>query len=1299
MVVGCLYTSGPDVSFSWRESAGGEWKEMKRMTDKGDDSSPLVKGYSFWYVPPRTKAQAVRIEGMVPEDRVRDKNGKYSGKLGSLYLFPEPVVNVAPLGTPFAKTNPRRSGRLTDGRVNANDVWKSESNGKPISKANPTFAGVAWAQPATFSAIGLDFPLFDAVDVQVCTAKPSVHPKDAAEKDWRTVRSASGLRNGYPTSMRTTWIDLGEKVTTRGLRLRITAPSSKRGNHPHIVHHSEGGTVAQLDEIFVLAAPDDAKALRQSLHADEEPYGIDVPFEMPFDGLASLVLETKDGRRVRNLIHARPFKAGRNFVKWDGSDDLGRDVDAAEHGLYSIPCRPVEPGDYVVKGVAVKPVKPIYEGSIYWSGSTPWSLPDHTGGWLANHSGPLAAAFLKGRDGAEDSVALGANVTEGPDGLAFVTLDGRKTDGRRWVGGAWSCASFLAADNGENPIARHRIYVGGLGCRNGMEELELRVTAIVGTGEEKLAKFPLGLRADNVQAGGLAAQNGVLAIAFRTANEVLVTNLVSKAWSRIPVDSPRGIVFTGPDEFAVLSGRSLVKMSVSGKGAPRPVVTGGLEDPFGLAMDGQGNFYVTDRGESHQLKVFSPSGRPVRTIGHPGPLAIGKYDELHMNNPAGVCVDSRGHAWVAEGNFAPKRVAVWNVADGTLVRAFYGPPKYGAGGTFDTRDEHLFYYDEGNTLLEFAVDVPKQSWKLARVLARRDPKYRIEPRSAPPQRTVYLKTPVGERRFLTNAWNSNPISGNETVSLFTIENDELQFVTTVKAPEGERFVGCCILDDGTLTIACRMGEKKVRGKSVYVLPDFDGKGNPSYDLAKAVTVFDGTRPSASSGGNQLVRDAKGNWFLTAGAGDLPRHSVSGGTTGNAAWAIPNMWPGLHAGHHAPREDTKERLTAPTRLLGPAIPVDGTDLSLVALNGNHGEIFLLTSEGVLFETVFKDCRFGRRWAFPDARVGRDLSDVSPCDEHFWPTINRFSDGSFHLIAGKDSCSVVRLENLDSLTRLKPGSVRVTASALGEIAAERERREQARKAREGTGRFVLTVGSKAPVLDGRLEDWVGDSFVSIENRGSAAYFNANSKPYDVRGALRSDGETLFAAWKAEGVKNLADNSGENRELLFKTGGGCDLMLGIGDGVRILAALVPGERDRKGVLKSRKPLVMMYEKKVPGTKAADRVPFTSPVMTVTFDRVRDITSRVKFAAARDGSGFELGIPLSLLGLDLRKTGALKGDIGVLRGADGMTLSRSYWSNKATAIVSDVPSEADLRPACWGDIHVEKVQDEELEIEELDE
>ncbi len=74
------------------------------------------------------------------------------------------------------------------------------------------------------------------------------------------------------------------------------------------------------------------------------------------------------------------------------------------------------------------------------------------------------------------------------------------------------------------------------------------------------------------------------------------------------------------------------------------------------------------------------------------------------------------------------------------------------------------------------------------------------------------------------------------------------------------------------------------------------------------------------------------------------------------------------------------------------------------------------------------------------------------------------------------------------------------------------------------------------------------------------------------------------------------------------------------------------------------------------------------------------------KDGNGklksanYEISVPLSVLGLTPAPGLALRGDIGILRGNGFQTTQRVYWSNKATGITADVPSEAELTPQLWG-------------------
>jgi hypothetical protein len=63
-----------------------------------------------------------------------------------------------------------------------------------------------------------------------------------------------------------------------------------------------------------------------------------------------------------------------------------------------------------------------------------------------------------------------------------------------------------------------------------------------------------------------------------------------------------------------------------------------------------------------------------------------------------------------------------------------------------------------------------------------------------------------------------------------------------------------------------------------------------------------------------------------------------------------------------------------------------------------------------------------------------------------------------------------------------------------------------------------------------------------------------------------------------------------------------------------------------------------------------------------------------------YEFSVPLKTLGLKGADGEMLRGDVGVLRGNGFETLHRAYWSNKASGLVSDLPSEAELTPRLWG-------------------
>ena len=71
-------------------------------------------------------------------------------------------------------------------------------------------------------------------------------------------------------------------------------------------------------------------------------------------------------------------------------------------------------------------------------------------------------------------------------------------------------------------------------------------------------------------------------------------------------------------------------------------------------------------------------------------------------------------------------MSIWK-ADGTFIKALYGPEKYGGGGTLDPRDKTRFYYDENGFGVEFALDWEKGTSKVKNVYWRRDPSTNLEP--------------------------------------------------------------------------------------------------------------------------------------------------------------------------------------------------------------------------------------------------------------------------------------------------------------------------------------------------------------------------------------------------------------------------------------------------------------------------------------------------------------------------------------------------------------------------------------------
>ena len=590
----------------------------------------------------------------------------------------------------------------------------------------------------------------------------------------------------YPLSLGPNWLDFGRTIETRALRLRITEPMTLPARHPHMEGKSNGGRRVWLGELMALTPLGNAPLLTAELPRTdaETPPPIAVQFHLPEPALVTLVIEDEQGRRVRNLVSEMPYPAGDNVAWWDGSDDLLRDVDAARHGLYHIPARFVAPGKYTVRGLWRKPLGLRFEQSVYSAGHPAWETADKTGCWMTNHTPPTSVACVPGnrtQDG-QPLVFLGAYVAEGGHGLQWLHEDGTKLGGQGWIGGNWTGAPTLAVDLGTNAISEHLCYAasvweGELRLTAKSTDLQDRPVLKLQLGDDPpLDKYPAGSqRPANLEGfdGGdrryvlasIAAHDGQIVCSLIRQSELLVVDARSgKVTQKVSVENPRGMAFDRDGHLLVLSGTKLVRFAppieTASAGPPETIVGNGLEDPRQVALDADGNIYISDRGKSQQIKVFSPAGKLLRAIGKAGEPTTGAYDPLHMNNPNGLGIDSQRRVWVAEDDFHPKRVSLWT-PEGKLVRAFYGPGEYGGGGVLDPMDKNRFFY-KGQ---EFLLDWQHGTDKLVRVFFRPSPLFESHYGPYSPDTPLYPPEQQGHRYF-TSCYTHVPTGGDNVSFLW-----------------------------------------------------------------------------------------------------------------------------------------------------------------------------------------------------------------------------------------------------------------------------------------------------------------------------------------------------------------------------------------------------------------------------------------------------------------------------------------------------------------------------------------------------
>lgn len=141
--------------------------------------------------------------------------------------------------------------------------------------------------------------------------------------------------------------------------------------------------------------------------------------------------------------------------------------------------------------------------------------------------------------------------------------------------------------------------------------------------------------------------------------------------------------------------------------------------------------------------------------------------------------------------------------------------------------------------------------------------------------------------------------------------------------------------------------------------------------------------------------------------------------GKLLWTYPNRWSNVHGSHNAPLPQTGV-MQGCLFFLGTA-PLDEKS-DVFVINGNHGRFFLLTSDGLYLDEMFRDVRMGGTL---DAQmIGGE------CFGGFFGRSDK--DGNYYLQSGHTDYRIFRI---DGLKEAKRGGGSVTVSAQQSIAAQR------------------------------------------------------------------------------------------------------------------------------------------------------------------------------------------------------------------------------------------------------------------------
>jgi hypothetical protein len=1050
----------------------------------------------------------------------------------------------------------------------------------------------------------------------------------------------------------------------------------------------------------------------------------------------TVAIDDAEGRRVRNLAgdfipedFTVNLQGDERTVEvfWDGLDDKGRLVG---------------PGTYKVVGLTHEGLGAEYERSFYNPGTPPWSVKGGSGAWGADHAAPSGVAA------AGDWMIVSWAFAEGGSGLLGVAPDGLKKWGEkrgalalaadeRYVYAtvsSWHAKGELCRFSKTDGTYQPFVLDGK------PRPFELPVPVILGeqpesgaAGTEAAAAGAQAAtqRETPARAGvvAMAAGKGRLVLALGSGELAVLDAASAKLMKRFPAPGLTAVAL-GPDGrcYAVLDGRLTAVDLESGRSAA--IETPGLGKAGAIAVGPDGQVAVADVGPDSQVKVYTPDGKLAWAAGRKGGRPIrGPFDPEAMMHVSSVAVDSLGHIWVTESWDFPRRVSVWG-RDGKLVRDYIGNTGYaGTGCYLHEQDPALAYVGP----IEIGLTPGKLGWRVNQVLwvPGEGEGFRIDTGSATqPMRLASAAS--GKRREYLYAHDARDGGGHviymerggawqpvAAVCLVGHFSGRIDHAGVVRAEPSGEFAGLSAFDGCFWTDTNKDG--KVQKSECTILPARVA-GNPNDPRSRRMPGLLLNNGWGGRIGSDLVFYADGLVrykpvrFTDDGApvyapegmealglaenGDLvpvPEEHLllclsfkgyAGPTTGmlgvdsrdgRILWSYPNPYPGVHGSHRA-------TMPKPGLLIGPLKVCGVAEVSdrvgrVFVLRGNLGQDFFMTTDGLYVGALFQDGRLPGD-ALPEKETpGMDMSGFSHGSEPFNGWFGKQADGVIRMTTGfpREAAMVLQVKGLETIRRFAGPAVTLDAAAVEKAKADVE----ARSAIAGTAKSYAIRRMAAPpkldASDGGAAAWADVPPMTVQREGS---------PEKGVARLAYDAENLYVRFQVTDASPWL-NEGKDFTRLFKTGDAVDIQLATDPASRP-DRRDPAAGDLRVVLANfgGKPVAVLMKAVDRRAPAEKKVKYHSPVGDKSFDRVEIMAGATVVVKAAGGRyTVEAALPLKDLGLDAKPGLAIRGDVGFISSdAQGtINTARTYWANKETNLVSDLPQEAWLFPGTWGELKFE--------------